>query len=319
MEEVAKAVGGGYCRLQMPLKLTPGVRATVRRLAALEGAVPRPFQRCLGPHHQRSSHIIIDTPAKHPRQQQTALRHRTPLPNPQNGGSLVPHRPLRPSLKGPVTSAPLSTPPPPPAPPNFRGIGPPPPPPSSHAGQCSTPPEWLALASGRLWAERWARCSSLCRGGGGALSTPFVSVGAVGHRRPPSAPVTETDPTTHSRVPPPHPPAPRDVGFRGPNPRFCRFVCPAAVPRPVNGPLPPALGVVRVVLAPPPTPSKAVSRRGRLGQGNCLACPGVPIPPPPYWHGDTAGDPPWAHAPSPPVRLPHLPYPPPRGGGGGRS
>ena len=29
LEEVAKAVGGGYCRLQMPLKLALGVRGTV--------------------------------------------------------------------------------------------------------------------------------------------------------------------------------------------------------------------------------------------------------------------------------------------------
>ena len=39
LEEVAKAVGGGYCRLQMPLKLVLGVRGTVagHRLRALEG------------------------------------------------------------------------------------------------------------------------------------------------------------------------------------------------------------------------------------------------------------------------------------------
>ena len=38
MEEVAKAVGGGYCRLQMPLKLALAVRGTVagHRLGALE-------------------------------------------------------------------------------------------------------------------------------------------------------------------------------------------------------------------------------------------------------------------------------------------
>ena len=29
MEEGAKAVGGGYCRLQMPLKLALGIRETV--------------------------------------------------------------------------------------------------------------------------------------------------------------------------------------------------------------------------------------------------------------------------------------------------
>ena len=41
LEEVAKAVGGGYCRLQMPFELAPAVRGTVagRRLGALEGGV----------------------------------------------------------------------------------------------------------------------------------------------------------------------------------------------------------------------------------------------------------------------------------------
>ena len=39
LEEVAKAVGGGYCRLQVPLKLALAVRETVagHRLCALEG------------------------------------------------------------------------------------------------------------------------------------------------------------------------------------------------------------------------------------------------------------------------------------------
>ena len=43
LEEVAKAVGGGYCRLQMPLKPALRVRVTVagHRLGALEG-VPAP-------------------------------------------------------------------------------------------------------------------------------------------------------------------------------------------------------------------------------------------------------------------------------------
>ena len=49
LEEVAKAVGGGYCRLQMPLKPALGVRGTVagHRLGALEGgrggALPLPM------------------------------------------------------------------------------------------------------------------------------------------------------------------------------------------------------------------------------------------------------------------------------------
>ena len=38
LEEIAEAVGGGYCRLQMPWKLAFGVRKTVagHRLGALE-------------------------------------------------------------------------------------------------------------------------------------------------------------------------------------------------------------------------------------------------------------------------------------------
>ena len=41
LEEVAQAVGGGYCRLQTPLELALGVRKTVagRRLGSLEGGV----------------------------------------------------------------------------------------------------------------------------------------------------------------------------------------------------------------------------------------------------------------------------------------
>ena len=42
LEEVAKAVGGDYYRLQMPLRLSLGVRETVagRRLGALDGGSP---------------------------------------------------------------------------------------------------------------------------------------------------------------------------------------------------------------------------------------------------------------------------------------
>ena len=48
---VAKAVGGGYCRLQMPLRLAVAVRGTVagHGLGALErGRQPPPFQ-CIPP------------------------------------------------------------------------------------------------------------------------------------------------------------------------------------------------------------------------------------------------------------------------------
>ena len=42
LEEVAKAVGGGYCRLQTPLKRASAVRETAagHRLGALEGGDP---------------------------------------------------------------------------------------------------------------------------------------------------------------------------------------------------------------------------------------------------------------------------------------
>ena len=46
LQEAAKAVGGGYCRLQMPLKLALAVRGTVagHRLGPLEGPLPmRPW------------------------------------------------------------------------------------------------------------------------------------------------------------------------------------------------------------------------------------------------------------------------------------
>ena len=46
LEEVAKAVGGGYCRLQMPLNLAVAVRETVarHRLGPLVGGGdPPPF------------------------------------------------------------------------------------------------------------------------------------------------------------------------------------------------------------------------------------------------------------------------------------
>ena len=54
LEEVAEAVGGGYCRLQMPLRLALGVRGTVagHRLGALKGGYPPrlPMHPCPRPH-----------------------------------------------------------------------------------------------------------------------------------------------------------------------------------------------------------------------------------------------------------------------------
>ena len=65
LEEVAKAVGGGYCRLHMPLRLALGVRGTAagHRLGALKGgggAVPpllpmHPMGRGLG---RRGGHCV---------------------------------------------------------------------------------------------------------------------------------------------------------------------------------------------------------------------------------------------------------------------
>ena len=47
---VAKAVGGGYCRLQMPMKPALGVRGTVtgHRLGALRGGASPPSNASLG-------------------------------------------------------------------------------------------------------------------------------------------------------------------------------------------------------------------------------------------------------------------------------
>ena len=58
LEEVAKVVGGGYCRLHMPLKLALAVRETVaeHRLGALEvgeGCPPPLFQCIPGCVHSR--------------------------------------------------------------------------------------------------------------------------------------------------------------------------------------------------------------------------------------------------------------------------
>ena len=51
LEEVAKEVGGGYCRLQMPLRLAFGVRRETvagHRLGALEGGLGGTFQHAKG-------------------------------------------------------------------------------------------------------------------------------------------------------------------------------------------------------------------------------------------------------------------------------
>ena len=47
MEEVAKAVVGGYCRLQMPLKLALGVRETVAGHRPGGGGYPPPPFLCI--------------------------------------------------------------------------------------------------------------------------------------------------------------------------------------------------------------------------------------------------------------------------------
>ena len=64
LEEVAKAVGGGYCRLQMPLRLALGVRETAagHALAALVvvGRYLTPFPRIRGP-----VELKVGTPLHH--------------------------------------------------------------------------------------------------------------------------------------------------------------------------------------------------------------------------------------------------------------
>ena len=65
LEEVAKAVGGGYCRLQMPLRLAPAVRGTGagHRPGALEGGgvASPPFDASLPPPplSRRTVHVLI--------------------------------------------------------------------------------------------------------------------------------------------------------------------------------------------------------------------------------------------------------------------
>ena len=51
LEEVAEAVGGGYCRLQMPLRLALGVRGTVAPVRGPERvlSVRRPIEKRTGP------------------------------------------------------------------------------------------------------------------------------------------------------------------------------------------------------------------------------------------------------------------------------
>ena len=43
LEDVAEAAGGGYCPLQVPLRLALGARETVAGRSALEGGVPPPL------------------------------------------------------------------------------------------------------------------------------------------------------------------------------------------------------------------------------------------------------------------------------------
>ena len=70
LEEVAKAVGGGYCRLQMPLKLAVTVRETVagHSLGALEEGGFPPFQ-CI-PGHRLTHTALCSRP-----QQALTLSH----------------------------------------------------------------------------------------------------------------------------------------------------------------------------------------------------------------------------------------------------
>ena len=62
LEEVAKAAGGGCCRLQTPLKLALAVRGAVarHRLGALEGGYLPPFQGMPGTHLCQSQLHLLD-------------------------------------------------------------------------------------------------------------------------------------------------------------------------------------------------------------------------------------------------------------------
>ena len=67
LEEVAKAVGGGYCRLQMPLKLALAARGTVarHRVGALErggggGGFPPLPMHPTRPQHNSSHWFFTD-------------------------------------------------------------------------------------------------------------------------------------------------------------------------------------------------------------------------------------------------------------------
>ena len=92
LEEVAESVGGGYCRLQMPLRRAVGVRGTVagHRLGALGGdGVPAPASNALflgvGEVWLRGS---IDPPPPPPRD---PFNNSAPM-----GGGWVPHHPPTP-------------------------------------------------------------------------------------------------------------------------------------------------------------------------------------------------------------------------------
>ena len=140
LEEVAKAVGGGYCRLQMPLSLAPAVRETVagRRLGTVEGGgggylppfqcIPTPRDMGVSEVHRRRrrvrgqalrgcadaipadllppgphrQHAVLLTPPPRPPCTDDDEGHRTPSPV----GSTVPSRPVlgiprSPNKKGP--------------------------------------------------------------------------------------------------------------------------------------------------------------------------------------------------------------------------
>ena len=96
LEEVAEAVGGGYCRLQMSLSLALGVRGTVagRRLGAL-------------------THTETANPQTRPRHGQLCQR---PRPHTKRGIGTHTHAALptrRPAHRGPSQLQPEPAPPPP--------------------------------------------------------------------------------------------------------------------------------------------------------------------------------------------------------------
>ena len=136
LEGVAKAVGGGYCRLQIPLRLALAVRGTVagHRLGGLEGGVPPPLPMRPCPlAHDDMMTVLQTARAQRDAPERTCTHVRSfdargaPNTHPTPPHALAPHPPLRGRARsgsstsiGPTGGRLLSSgtrPPPPPCPP----------------------------------------------------------------------------------------------------------------------------------------------------------------------------------------------------------